>query len=382
MARDMSFIAILFLLLSLYGCTSQEIPAPGKAPALESKVEPSTAKATWEVDWNKTISDAGKEKKLVVFAGISADVRKAIIDALRDKFNLAVEFYTGRGSELTRKLIMERKAGIYNADVGILGSGSSIMELKPQGDILEPFESLLIPEIVEPDKWRMGKLDWIDKDKLALAYTSYVGGHVTINTNLVKTPELTAWKDLLQPRWKGKLIIQDPTTPGSGNMWFSVIGGNTEGFDYMRQIVKQEPVIMRDVRQMAEWLAVGKYPVGIAITTSVVYELQNAGAPIKNIDLGGYLSAGWNVITVFSKRPHPSATRVFINWLLSREGQTIYTKVDATPSGRIDVPAEGLDTLLIPKPGVNYFRSYSEEFALKREEYTPISREIFGALMR
>ncbi|HLY65513.1 MAG TPA: hypothetical protein VKU60_08260 [Chloroflexota bacterium] len=74
-----------------------------------------------------------------------------------------------------------------------------------------------------------------------------------------------------------------------------------------------------------------------------------------------YLNAGWGSVAILNKAPHPNATKVYLNWLLSKSGQETIAQVSSYPSRRLDTSHEGLPDYAIPKQGVNYIDDASEE---------------------
>lgn len=86
---------------------------------------------------------------------------------------------------------------------------------------------------------------------------------------------------------------------------------------------------------------------------------------------------------MINKPAHPNAAKVFLNWFLSREGQTVFTRAHGGHSARIDVPTEGLDPDLVRKPGVKYFvGADSEAFLIKEDKTRELATDIFGHLMK
>ncbi len=90
---------------------------------------------------------------------------------------------------------------------------------------------------------------------------------------------------------------------------------------------------------------------------------------------------GGGTVALVKNAPHPNAARVFINWLLTKEGQTLYSRGYGSASRRLDVPNEG-DPLKIPQPGMKYFNSEEEELILDRPEDMKTAMEIFGFLLK
>lgn len=198
---------------------------------------------------------------------------------------------------------------------------------------------------------------------------------------MVKSEEISFWKDLLQPRWKGKISINDPRVAGPGSKAFGVL---TEifGVEFLRELAKQELAVVSDQRLQIEWLAQGKYPIAIAPSSDVLSEFAEAGVLIKVISPkdGLFLTSSFGNITLINKAPHPTAAKVFINWALTKEGQTLFTQTWRTQSLRLDVPTTYVEPERLREEGIKYFLyADDEDFEKKLSgEYRELAKSIFG----
>lgn len=386
-------VAVVLLLgvLLLVACAPKgaATPAPA-APAPqpeERKVVPqvaATAKAAWEAEWEKVLEAGKKEGRVVVYGTFGAETRARLVRGFKDRYGMSLEVITAKGAEVSEKLFAERRAGLYLADLYIGGSTTIVTQIKPAG-VLDPLEpALILPEVLDPKAWWRGNLDWVDRDRLILAFLGYPSAPLGINTDHVKPAEMKSYRDLLNPKWKGKISMNDPTVAGTGAKLVGVIGMQITGLDFMRELVKQEPFILRDQRLQVDWLARGKYPIAIQPKTDVMGEARRAGAPITDLtpEEGTYMSSGSGCMALINRAPHPNAAKVFINWLLSKEGQTIFTQAQMAQSGRVDVTTEHLDPVEVRVPGKKYFEAYSEDFTKLQPEHMKIAAEIFGPLMK
>lgn len=386
MRKVMVFLLLLAVMVS---CAPREAPAPAPAaaPAIPQAAVPApqrevAAKPAWETEWEKALEAAKKEGKLIIYTAVGPAGRRALYQGFRERYGISAEYMAGRTAETFPKLAAERAAGIFLADLYMGGSTMVWTDMKPRGFVesLEPL--LLLPEVVDPKVWRQGGIPWSDKDRSTFHFADYASGQLLINTQLVKPEELKSYRDMLHPKWKGKIAWNDPSVSGSGARWFSVMGSAVLGWDFMRELAQQEPIITRDQRLLVEWVAKGKYPIAIGAREDDVMYFVRAGAPLTYATPaeGGYRVSGSGVITLISRRPHPNATKVFVNWLLSKEGQTIYMTGAGVPSGRVDIPLEGFDfnPAVLIQPNVKYFYTESEEFQLAEGKLRERAREFFG----
>ncbi len=153
---------------------------------------------------------------------------------------------------------------------------------------------------------------------------------------------------------------------------------------FLQQLARQDMALTRDQRLLGEWVARGKNPIGIAASVGVVGPLSKAGAPISWIRLGegGLLHPAGSVLGLAGRAPHPNAAKVMANWLLTAEGQRLYSVGFGQPAKRLGVSTEGLDSFAIPRPDDKYLVA-DEEFGLEVESRgREIGRSVFAPLLQ
>lgn len=367
---------ITFLVLSCAPtATTESKPVVPAVPG-----QPAPAPATQKSEWDKIVEEAKKEGRVVIYTSAGSSLTNAMQKGFKDKYGINVEFLPGRGEELVEKLKAERRAGLYLADLFIGGSTIPLILIKPYG-LLDKFEPLvMLPEVKDPKMWFGEQLIWLDKDRTTLAFTTWPVAPLVLNTSFIKPGEIVSFNDLLNPKLKGKIVIDDPTVSGVGSKVIGFLGSTSMNWDFIRELAKLEPTIQRDARMAIEGTAQGKYAVYIGVKPELVQDFKKAGAPLEfhTPKEGTYLSSGSGAISVFTSPPHPNAAKLFVNWLLTREGQIVFSKAYGVPSARMDVPTEGFDAVVIPKPGMKYVRSDTEEFVSMQPEHMKMSKEIFS----
>lgn len=98
---------------------------------------------------------------------------------------------------------------------------------------------------------------------------------------------------------------------------------------------------------------------------------------------GTAMASGSGAIALLKRAPHPNAAKVFINWLLSKEGQTIWSRASLQPSARRDIPTDHIDdTIRIPDPKKLPYYTDNEEYLSKQPEQIKLAKEIFGHLIK
>ncbi len=368
----LAFISILAL-----ACT---VPAPQVIATQTPAPKKEISSPSWQSDWNTLVAEAQKEGKVSLYTSMGTGMRTLMGDILKKNYGLELDFVSGRTAEVLAKISAERRAGLYLADAYV-GGNSSQLTLKDSGALRPILPLLLLPEVTDSKMWDGGQMTFLDGDKLILPFVSHVNLPFVINTDLVKTPP--GFKDLLGPQWKGKILMHDPTQSGSGNQFITVVF-EMHGESAVRQLAQQEPTLVRDYRTHMEWVARGKFPIGTGPSTENIAEFRRMGAPIATpvpADLS-YLSTGVGMVSMLSNPAHPAAAKVFVNWLLSKEGQTAYAKGMGDQSRRLDVTTEYTMPDMVRQPGVSYFNVENEEIARKSINYMKLDQEIFGPFLK
>lgn len=380
--RILLIYPVLFL-FAISCAANPGIPEQKASTALQTTVA-EAKKPAWQADWEKTLEMASKEGRLVIYSTAGSEAGRAMMDGFRSKYGISVDVTTGRGDVLAPRLSAERRAGIYMVDLYVGGITPVINSIKPAGalDPLEP--ALVLPEVKDAAVWWGNQLRFVDRDRTILAFLIYPVPPLAVNTNFVRPGEIKSYHDLLSSKWKENFIVNDPTVDGIGQKFMNVLGSFILNYDFVRDLARQKPVVIRDQRLQMEWLAQGKYPLLFPPKTDTYTSFKNAGAPL-NIVIpaeGTYLASGSGALSLINRAPHPAAARLFINWLLTREGQTEFSKAHGSQSGRLDVATDHLEATYIRDPSVKYIYVDSEEFLLKIPELMKSLKEIFGPLLR
>ncbi|MDP2644479.1 MAG: extracellular solute-binding protein [Desulfobacterales bacterium] len=347
------------------------------------------AEAQSEAEWQKTLEAGKKEGKVSVYVSLLAPAVRKEASSFTKKFGIEVEVTTGRGAQMTEKLRTEVRTGANLADVVLSGS-NPMFTVKKMG-VTEPMDNkLILPEVIDTKLWyTLDRLPWVDDAKHLLSFYAYPNRDITINTDLVKPGEIQSWQDLLKPQYKGKIVWSDPSIFGSGFNGFSTnILHKLTDENYFRQLVAtQDLALSRNLRQMAEWLARGKYAVAVSVEGGPIAEMLNAGAHIDYVILqeGAYLSYDAGVVGIAAKAPHPNAAKVFVNWLLSRDGQNFAQRATKYMSARNDIPTDGIvSPANMRKPGEKYFvaaNTMEKWINEDQKKYLALAKEIFGPLI-
>jgi iron(III) transport system substrate-binding protein len=309
--------------------------------------------------WQEAIAAAKKEGKVVIAGSPDPVMRNEIIPKFTARYGIPVEFIAGRSSQIVSRVETERSAGIYSIDVYLAGPDTTATEL--YGKLIDPLKPLLVmAEVIDGSKWKNGKVWFADpEERFVVRPFSSVASLLFINTDQVKPEELRSAQDLLNPKWRGKISTEDPTTTGAGaNMAARLY--HQVGEDFVKSLyIDQKPVRTRERRQMSDWLARGTQPICLNCREDDVRPLVKDGFKILEVfELNGVAptinGSPW-MLSVANKAPHSKAAQVFANWILSKEGLEIYARGYGSATLRNDIDDSFLNNGNIPKPGIKYF---------------------------
>jgi iron(III) transport system substrate-binding protein len=306
----------------------------------------------WKADWEKTLQAAKKEGELMLYG--SADFEKLFAEFHKKYPEIKVTGVYGRGADVAKRLMAERRGEKFLADLYVNGmtTGYNVFYKAKALDAIPPL--LVLPEVTDASKWYQGKLHFIDPEKQHLLN---INGETRIvlayNTQLVNAAEIKSYWDVLNPKWKGKIVAYDPRLGGAGDAMRFFYHSKSLGPEFIRRVLTEtDLVISTDTRQMGDWLAGGKFALSIfaPISRMDVDVMQVQGLPVSWFDPGqlkegAYITAGSGGVALINKAPHPNAAKVALNWLLSREGQIAYQRIftegnDGPDSLRTDIPKD------------------------------------------
>ena len=344
------------------------------------------AKPSLPVEWEKALEAAKKEGKVVVSVPASAELRRGIEKVFKQRFGIDVEVNTGSAASVVGKIRQESKSSAPYFDLHMGGGESMITGLLAEG-ILAPLEpAMMLKEIKDPNNWWGGHI-WLDNAKRYIyASQAYQVELIWCNTDYAKPEEIRSLADLLNPKWSGKIGYLDPRTPGAGSSMWSFLW-KLKGEDYLKKLAGQKLFLSRDQRVLAESLARGKIALVAGLSYYSFLPFAKAGLPVKSVSVSRdeiYVSGGSGNLAVIKGAPHPNATKVFVNWFLSHEGQETYSRAMGHGTRRLDVDTQWLKEVgvLAAKDSLTLdqytkLENQSEEKVLKaREPAAELARKL------
>ena len=291
-----------------------------------------------------------KEGQLVLYA--SEGYEEVFRDFSKKYPEIKVTLGIIYGAESTSRFMAERRAGKYLIDLYINDNTTAFQLHKAKTlDPLKPF--LVLPEVVGQSKWWQGKHHYVDPvGKYIFSFNGQARVEVSYNTNLLNPKEIKSYWDLLNPKWKGKIVGFDPRHPTTGTTMRFLYYSPELGPKYISRLLSEmEITYSRDARQITDWLSCGKFAVSMFASPDRLDlpEAKRQGLPVGLFDAssfkeGAALTAGPGGVALIDRAPHPNAAKTAINWLLSREGQIAFQnstdRSNTADSLRIDIPKD------------------------------------------
>ena len=304
------------------------------------------------------IEGAKKEREINWYGGGSSEIDEDINRGFMKKYPfIQAKKFRIQSQRLLVRFETESRAGKHSAD--IVRTTDWYIDIFKKKNLLLKYDSPERKQI--PDELK-------DRDGFYTALYMFL--HVTAyNTKLVSKSELPhSYDDLLNPKWKDKLGLED-----AAYVWFVnliKIKGEKQGIEYMRRLARQNVSLRSGATLLSSLVAAGELPMAIDLYAYNVERVKKAGAPLDWVALEPAIvhtvTAGIN-----RNAPHPNASKLFMDFLLSEEGQRIYLGENMQPARR------GLAPAWVPrnlKLQVN-----DPDIGDKVGDYQKLFGEIFGA---
>jgi iron(III) transport system substrate-binding protein len=324
----------------------------------------------WEAEWEKTVKAARGEGQVIVYA-FAGGPELPIEAGVFQKRYLEIKVVTVSGDPVPR-ILAERRAGKYIADVVI--GGATTPWVLYQAAALDPLkDAMILPEVLDESKWWQGKHGWIDAERrYAFPFLANAQrGGIFYNTQLIRPNDFRSFWDFVNPKWKGKIQARDIRTAGPGTVNAKIFLYTPGlGPEFVKRLFgEMEITLFRDRRQAVDWLAGGKYAICFFCSSTDVGRGKAQGLPVDEfgeMKEGVGITSSGGSLGLANRAPHPNAAKVFVNWLLSREGQitvqTSYAKAgNPVNSRRIDIPKDGIPPAGRLREGVNYIEAETPE---------------------
>jgi ABC-type Fe3+ transport system substrate-binding protein len=288
-------------------------------------------------------------------------------DAFEKKYPFVrLDYLRAGSSKLVQRLFAEHRAGRTSADV-VVASAAPVMKQAAIAQAFSSPELAIYPrELLDPDRmWAPIRVSYN-----AIAY----------NTRLVPAADAPkTWEDLLDPRWKGRMVWAESTETG-GPLLIAILRkawGETRAMDYFNKLAAQG--VHRgsgSIRSVLDQVIAGEFPVMVSAALHHVAISAAAGAPVAASSPSPLLGRNENVM-MLKAAPHPHAAMLFIDFLLSKDGQTILRDARYLPA-RPDVePLPEMRAVMPATTGAKVHVMSPEEHNAARKPAQDLFQKLF-----
>jgi iron(III) transport system substrate-binding protein len=294
-------------------------------------------------------SSAKKEQgSLVWYTSLNVTTSRPMADRFEEKYPfLKVSVYRASAEGILNRVMTEEKAGRSSFDVI---SSQAVFYFQEKG-LLTPYRSpetgALVNSFYDPDGF------WA-----SLFANRFAVGYNTAIVPPEKAPK--NWQDLLDPWWRGKIGIDTEEF-----LWYGAMikyFGKEKGLKFMKKLAGQDIQWRKGHTLIAQMIAAGEFPGGI-IYTHRIDDMREKGAPLQWVRTADPIVVAMSGMGISKKTDSPASSRLFIDFALSSEGQSMIKKSGRT-SGRKDMQQEdeGVKMFTIPPEVLVNANVYAREF--------------------
>lgn len=362
------------ILAACGGQSSAPSTVPSSAAVAAAKpvaAAPSTAASAQPASsWDDVVAAAKKEGGLSLYGTPGTPYRKVLVDEFQKTYpEIKVDGAFLPPNEQQSRINLERQAGKYLADISIAPGGSQLVAYREAKWLQPMMPQLALPEVTDLSKWFGGKYEWSDSGDphLWLLPVGSVLPIVFVNKS-VDASQFASYKDLLDPKWKGKMASTDIRNPGPGVAPSRFVRkADGLGPQYIKDLFAPGNVkLSTDQKQLIDWVGQGTYPIGLFLDPGEVAIAIKQGLPITIVPPdqfkeGAAIGPNNAGIALFDRAPHPNAAKLYINWFLSKAGQETWQREVGDNSYRIDIPKDTVNPLFVPKQGFTYINAGTED---------------------
>ena len=321
-------------------------------------------------DWKALVEAAKREGVVKCACPPRRDFALAFKKGFEEAFpGITLEITAATLPEFPMRVAKEQAAKMFLWDVYTFGPGAEIFDLKNRGGLESLWDYLVLPEVLNDSAWIGGMKDrFLDIEHQHIFGMFFTISTGSINRDALPDLKIKSFDELLNPSLKGKFVSVDPRVGGSGESLAAAVY-QKYGRDGLKKLfVDQDVLLVKGNVEVAEQVVRKARPISLtSVSPDSQIRYKEAGMKLNIADLfvPELARAGTNgsCPAVFKNPPHPNATKVFINWLLSREGQKMISNARGEPSARTDVPPSSPEDA--PRAGIKYLNAHKEEVMTK-----------------
>jgi len=306
----------------------------------------------------KLIEAAKKEGKAIAYGSLESDTMDEIMKGFRKKTGLDIEYWRASATKVMDRALSESRAGRPVADLII--TNDNPLRLMQKQNFFQKYES---------PTWSDFSKDAIDP-VLGPRYRNVIIGIVYNKSGIKPADAPKSLEDLVNPKYKGKLVMPDPTQHTTTTQWVTSLHkllGKEKANKFIRDLAAMKPILVESLLPAGERVSTGETPIAVTYV-KYVHIFGEKGAPLDYVRDPKMLGDG-HYIGLAAKAPHPSAGKAFIDYFLDNESMKIMaSRGEFVNRKGVYPPLPGAD-----KIGFVEMEDLStKEFAAKKKEYQQI----------
>jgi len=357
--RLSALVLLLAAVSALAAACGGDDPTPTSPPPAVDPIQ-----AQYDALYAAALEEGG----VVRIAGHPSDYRRSSWMVFEERFpGMTVEYVGLAGSEANERIKSEWENGVWEWDILAAGNRYLVGSYATENHLIDMHDVLFDPEVLDDSKWLGGSMNinFLDAaEKYLLSFHVFIAETAFVRDDLAPVDSFKSVKDMLNPKYKGKVCWVDPRLGGTPQ-YMAAFLYQAHGAPFITELLTtHEPVIFGDTLQMVtEMVKTDNCPIGIGVTRPVLKEFQDQelGMTIQRIEPpDGRFQGGSNAVSIPINAPHPNGAALMANWFLSQDGQTQWAELGRENSRRVDVPA-GLPERM-PRNGVEWY-DFSKEAA-------------------
>jgi iron(III) transport system substrate-binding protein len=261
--------------------------------------------------------DAGKkEGKVVIYGSLESDSMDAVSKAFQKNTGIQVEYWRASATKVMDRALSEYRAGKPGFDI-ILTNDNPMQLMQKQG-IFQKYDSPSAKDFTKES------LD----PNLGPRYRNVVIGVVYNKSQISPADAPKSLEDLVNPKYKGKLVMPDPTQHTTTTQWVASLDkvmGKEKADKYIRDLAAMKPILVESLLPAAERVSTGETPIAITYV-KYAFIFGQKGAPLDHVRLPRMMGDG-HYLTLGNKAPRPNAGKVFIDYFLGPESMAMIAKL-------------------------------------------------------
>ena len=266
-----------------------------------------------DVRQQRLLDGARKEGTMVFYTSVETEFARALTSGFEAKYPfIKTDIFRSTHDKILSRMNVERKTGTYTADTVSVGEFETY-HMQKMG-LMTPYKSPFAASYPEGFKDPNGYWTDLYDNLIVMAY----------NTTRVKRDELPKrYEDLLHPRWKGRMVLDQNEDRWFANMLYLM--GEKKGMEFMQALAKQNVAIRSGRSLITQLLTAGEYDLQIIAYWYRPHLMKKQGAPVDWLAMEPAIVA-LHPISIVDRAPHPNAAKLFIDFVLSDEGQKIFVQ--------------------------------------------------------